>query len=192
MELSSSSVLFRSGSTDITRVRLELQTITTLTSQSVNYQTSLQEEVRNSLLTHDIKVSQSVSSINQRVDERIDRLKDMLREQSDRLRAQQDSQLSPSYRQGPPQSTTRSSSQRSTSSGGSVKDTRVDSIGIRVAQYASSCRKGCMCACHTQRRSYTPALLERVLGKLLIGYAGMPLVSPKCDSPECEEYRQRM
>lgn len=109
----------------------------------------------------------------------------MLKEQAYRLREQQENQLSPFYGQPPPPYKHRRSSSRSITPPTMPKDARTDAIGFRVAQYTSSRRQGCPCACHTQKKSYSPAMFERIFGKLFVGYAGLPLVSPKCNSSQC-------
>lgn len=111
----------------------------------------------------------------------------MLREQAGRLQTQQDNQLTPFYGQAPPPYRRRSVGSRAPSSSGSEKDARTDSVAIRVAQYTATCRPGCLCACHSQKKSYTPAMFERVVGKLFVGYAGLPMFNPKCSLPECEK-----
>jgi hypothetical protein len=60
-------------------------------------------------------------------------------------------------------------------------------VGVRVRQYATVCRPGCSCACHSQRRSATPRLVDRILGQLFLGYAGLPLFNPNCNIASCEK-----
>ena len=68
-----------------------------------------------------------------------------------------------------------------------LQPARSEGVRVRLNQYASTCRPGCHCACHASRISATPALVDRVLGKLFIGYAGLPLLTAKCDAEECEK-----
>lgn len=56
---------------------------------------------------------------------------------------------------------------------------RPEAVGVRLTQYASICHAGCICACHPQTKSSTPGFMDRVLGQLFVGYAGMPLLSQK-------------
>lgn len=64
---------------------------------------------------------------------------------------------------------------------------RTDAVGFRLRRHNTTCHPGCSCACHKQSRSTTPALMNRVLGQLFIGYAGIPLLRPQCDSTRCEK-----
>ena len=50
------------------------------------------------------------------------------------------------------------------------------------------CMGVCGCVCHTHRTLQTPQNLHRLMGNLLIGYAGMSLWRPKCDVPSCCGY----
>lgn len=61
------------------------------------------------------------------------------------------------------------------------------SEAVQVIQHLSLCRKGCLCACHCEKKSHTPAIFEQVVGKVRVGYLGLPLFSPKCDSATCKK-----
>ena len=58
-------------------------------------------------------------------------------------------------------------------------------MSLRVNQY-NDCRPGCPCKCHTQKKTATPTLIDRVAGQMFIGYSGLPLVNPTCDNKSCE------
>ncbi|KAJ4287018.1 hypothetical protein N0V90_012899 [Kalmusia sp. IMI 367209] len=177
-------LLGASHSHDNTHIRLELQAISAITSRSAHDQTEIRAEFHDSLSSHHDSLFESVSEIYQQVDERIGRMEDMLKEQADRLHAQQDMQLSRACGSPPPYRR-RSSGQRSLASLEAVKQARADAVGIRVARTSSACRPGCPCACHSQKKSDTPAALERVVGRLFVGYAGLPFVSQKCTFSNC-------
>jgi hypothetical protein len=60
-------------------------------------------------------------------------------------------------------------------------------LGVRVTPYTVACQSDCSCDCHLQQKSTTPAPLNRVLGQLFIGYAGLSLLSPKCNTDACQK-----
>ncbi|KAF2810800.1 ankyrin [Mytilinidion resinicola] len=154
-------------SRDLTRICVELESISTVTSHSAENQNVIRDEMRESLVAHHDSVSNSVSGMYQQVDERIGRVEEMLKERSERLRTQQSNQLSPLYGAPPPPYRRRRSSQQSVSSLSPAKDPRTDAVSIR--------------------KTYTPAVIERVLGKLFVGYSGLPLISPKCNTTHCDK-----
>ena len=47
------------------------------------------------------------------------------------------------------------------------------------------CMKVCGCVCHIHHKLQTPQILHRLMGNLLIGYAGLSLWRPKCNVPSC-------
>jgi hypothetical protein len=62
---------------------------------------------------------------------------------------------------------------------------RAKSIGVWVTQHISTYTCGCPCACHKQRRSFTPALLERIIRQIFVDYTGLLIFSPKCNVLTC-------
>jgi hypothetical protein len=68
-----------------------------------------------------------------------------------------------------------------------IQPARSEGVRVRLNRSTSSCRAGCYCACHGLRKTATPALVDRLLGQLFVGYAGLPLLSPKCDAEDCEK-----
>ncbi|KAI9772906.1 MAG: hypothetical protein M1840_008788 [Geoglossum simile] len=171
-------MLGASNSRDMMRIRLDLETISTVTSQSAQGQNDLRYEFLGSLSQHQNDLRESVSQMYHQVDQRIGRVEEILRAQSERLEASQYTQLGPLKRRAP----------RIPNKGSEFpKLARSEGVGVRVTQFAIACRPGCPCACHSQGRSVTPALIDRVLGRLFVGYAGLPFLSPKCDSDACEK-----
>lgn len=119
------------------------------------------------------------------VDERVARVEEMLRAQADQLQANQSKQVGSLYNVSPatrrrPLPSANQNSKKSAGSGG---------LGIRVTPYIVTCRSGCSCDCHLQQKSSTPALLNRVLGQLFVGYTGLPVLSPKCTIEACQRSR---
>ncbi|KAM7214163.1 hypothetical protein V8F06_010478 [Rhypophila decipiens] len=60
-----------------------------------------------------------------------------------------------------------------------------DSIGLPVPPDMTNCRPGCPCSCHISQRSASASILNSVLGRLLISYSGLPVISEPCDDDEC-------
>ena len=48
-----------------------------------------------------------------------------------------------------------------------------------------SCEGYCSCICHSTYRYKSPELLDNLVGSLFIGYTGLPISTPKCDSRTC-------
>lgn len=44
----------------------------------------------------------------------------------------------------------------------------------------------CLCQCHQVTTMATPGDWSRILGRLFVGYAGLPLLSKKCDRKSCQ------
>ena len=151
------------------QMRLNLETISVVTTQSSQEQIALQGQLISSLAG---------------VDERIARLEEMLRAQADQIRENQFKQVGPLYnmsavrrRASPARSKVATSSRQS------------EGFGVRVTPYTVACQPGCSCACHSQQKASSPGILNCVLGQLFVGYAGLPYLSPKCDNETCKKSR---
>lgn len=152
------------------KIRLDIETISTLTLRSSQEQIGLKNEFMSSLAG---------------VDERIARVEDMLRAQADQLQANQFKQVGSLY------NVSATPRRRSLPSANHVhtKSARSEGLGVRVTPYVVACRPSCSCTCHLQQKSSTPALLNRVFGQLFIGYAGLPVLSPACNIAACQKSR---
>jgi hypothetical protein len=171
---------------DMMRIRVELQALSTVTAQIPQEQNSIRDDVLTSLAKHHDSLTQAFEQrINQAVEQRISEVGDMMKVQSEQFQTNQNNQIGPLYRGPPPSYRRRKSSSTSTSS--KKSPARAEGVGVRVSQYTSTCRPGCICACHAHRRSNTPSFVDRVLGQMFVGYAGLPVISPKCDGPACEK-----
>ena len=158
----------------MTRIRVDLQTITTNTSQSAQSQTAMQGRLESSLSRHH-------NELAAQVDQRLDGVEELLRAQAVQLQVNQYNQLGPFYGHRASYSKQRRQRERE-----KPKDKVGDSIGIRVSQY-TSCRPGCPCDCHLQRKSALPAMVDRIVGQLFVSYAGLPLLSGRCNTDSCEK-----
>ena len=68
-----------------------------------------------------------------------------------------------------------------------VEDPFSNTENVRLSMSISRiwCATGCICICHRRRTQRTPQVLDRVFGILLVGYTGIPRVTPHCDSTQC-------
>lgn len=142
-----------------------------------NQQSSEQRKVLGSLAQH--------VELSQKVYQNISRIAKMLEAQSERVQDGQSSQLGQLYGSVPLARRRKQSKRGSKASPPSSAQS--GDVAIRVMQYAASCAPGCRCSCHKNSRSTTPAIMDRVLGRLFLGYAGLPLLSPKCSNRDCQK-----
>ncbi len=168
----------------MTRIQLQIEDISTMTSQSAQDQDGMKDEFIETLSRHQEGLKESVSEVASQVDERIGRVEELSKAQSERFHESQSTQLGPCFKGHSP-CMRRRSSQGTNKVGGSPPTPRAESIGVRVIKHISTCTRGCPCACHKQRRSSTPALLERIIGQIFVDYAGLPILSQKCNIPSC-------
>lgn len=140
------------------KIRLDVQEISSLTVQS----------------------SSQFQATMAGIDERVARVEELIRAQSQQLEARQYSQVGSSYAVAGRQSGYQSAKARPRAQ---------DGISVRVRPYISTCPNGCPCSCHTQQRSSTPGFLNSVLGHLFVGYSGLPMLSPACDRKGCRKVR---
>ena len=166
------------------RVRVDLQSISASTFQTAESQANVHEQMQKSLVHHQKGLTETINLVYQQVDRRIGDVEELLKNQSKQLQASQFSQMGHTYgnRAISPRRVPRTAA-------GTTQHTEPghsEDIGIRVQQYPS-CRAGCSCKCHVQSRSATPRFVDRVLGQMFVGYVGLPLVSPQCDTDACEK-----
>lgn len=64
-------------------------------------------------------------------------------------------------------------------------------ISASLSQDRNSCRAWCGCACHVQSKLHTPEILKPLLGRLFIGYTGIPLIRQQCDQSSCRRHRSK-
>ncbi|KAK4676003.1 hypothetical protein QC764_0083980 [Podospora pseudoanserina] len=101
------------------------------------------------------------------IDERVARVEALIRAQTELLHERQFSQISSTY-QGLARTTIRQT---------------ILKLEMKTATVCSEDTIG--------QRSATPAILNNLLGRLFLGYSGLPLLSSKCDSEECRGARAR-
>jgi hypothetical protein len=171
------------------RIRLDLKNLSTVTSQMTSHiseeRSILQDNILDSLSLHQDYVKCSLHQVYERVDQRIAKVEAILKAQADQVHTGQSAQLGPLYRPRP--MNRRRTSPVVMTSLQPQQPVRSEGVRVRLNRSTSSCRAGCCCACHGLRKTATPALVDRLLGQLFVGYAGLPLLSPKCDAEDCEK-----
>ena len=176
-------MLGASNSQDMMRIRVDLNTVSTVSSRSAQSQRNMQENLQLSLGRHRDELAESLSQIYKLVDRRIGNVEELLKAQAAQMQASQLDQLGNSY------GTRHAYSRPSRIARRETQHQRTDvseDVSVRVSQYGS-CRPGCPCVCHVQARSSIPCLADRVFGQMFVGYAGLPFINPKCDTPSCEK-----
>ena len=155
------------------RVRLDIENISIVAANSSHQQTTL----RNNLLQQ--------SDLHQRVDQRVNRIVELLENQSNRLQDGHATQLGPFYRAPLPNRRQRGPALKPKKS---FQDPpQSEGVSVKVLQYASACRPRYPYSCHEYQKSTSPAFMNRVLKQMFIGYTDLPLFSPKYNSQQCQK-----
>lgn len=70
----------------------------------------------------------------------------------------------------------------------SEKGTNTQTLRI-LTSYRIPCRNWCPCACHAKRKLNltAPGMMESVLGKMFVGYSGLPVLNKPCDFRGCRD-----
>lgn len=162
---------------------MQVEAISTATGVSTHLQGQLRDQVLSIITQYHCKISSSPDEVNRRIEERIDSVEDLIRDQEARLYASQESRLGPYYGVAAQHRGRRSRAERKYPDG---LHPRPDAVGVRLARYNMTCRTGCPCSCHKQRKLASAAVLDRAVGQLFVGYVGVPGLNPKCDDASCQ------
>ncbi|KAK2754572.1 hypothetical protein FQN54_006973 [Arachnomyces sp. PD_36] len=160
-------MLGASNSQDMMHIRLEVAAISTAAAYHSKEQSALTNQFINNLAG---------------VDERIARIEEMLRFQTDQVQMNQVKQVGSLY-------DVSSYPEPRISGPAPTKFKQSKGLGVRVTPCLVICRRGCKCVCHSQQKSNSPALLNRILGQLFIAYAGLPALNSKCGVAGCQRSR---
>ena len=155
------------------RIRLDLENLSAVTAQSSRNQINLQDNLIQNV------------ALGQQVDQRVGRVIDLLEAQSKLWHEGHTTQLG--FAAGAASSHQRRRRTKHGPKGGSQEIAQSDGMGVRVLQHTFSCRPGCSCPCHDYKKTTSPAIVDRLLGQLFVGYAGLPFFSPKCSSQMCQK-----
>ena len=151
------------------QLRLELESISVVAAQSSQEQLVLHNNLLSNLTG---------------IDDRIARVEDMLRHQAEQVRETQLTQFGPLVSRSSPRRPSPAARRRMP-----LSTQHSDGFSVRVAPFATTCRAGCACVCHSQQKAASPKALNRILGQLFVGYTGLPYLSPKCDNDVCAKSR---
>ena len=177
-------MLGASNSQDMVRIRVDLDTISTISSNSAQIQLSMGETLQNRIVRHRDDLTEFLKRIQQQADQRIGNVEELLKLQAAQLQASQLDLLGNSYGCRPSYSKPLPTARRKKTEHQEL--TGSEDFGMRLTQYGV-CWPGCPCRCHVPTKSSTPGLVDRDFGQLFVGYAGLPLVDAKCDADSCEK-----
>lgn len=168
------------------RVRLDLEALSSVATRSAEREEAFRDQFINELALHHEALADSVGQNFMQVDQRVGRIEELLKAQMAQMQVSQSMQLGTMYGLGRVRSRTPS---RGLPMDLDKEQARTDlqAIGVRVTRHVGTiCRPGCLCNCHSGNRSNTPGMLDSIVGKLFVGYAGLPLINPKCDTALCQ------
>ena len=72
----------------------------------------------------------------------------------------------------------------------SMSEKERDSQALRIlTSHRIPCRAWCPCACHMKSKmnSLMPRVMDVVLGKIFVGYSGLPVLNNACDFKKCRD-----
>lgn len=176
------ALLGASNSRDMLRVRLDLEELSRTTSNSSDI-------ILDSVIDQNEKVVEMLGKGFDLVDTRIATVEDKMQEQLAQMEAKFTRQMGLMYNAGKAHATQRSLSPSSVRSSSTSRSSgNSSSIGVRVTrQITAACQAGCVCVCHSsQGKATSTGIFTKFLGQLFVGYAGLPCVTPACDTESCE------
>ena len=167
---------------DLLHIRMQVDAFTSNAVIVTQLQQDLREHVLDIVTQHQGDMSLSLDRVNSTVDQRLERIEELVRAQEARFYDSQENRLGPNYGVAAQHQRRRSRARK----GDPQLPFRADAVGVRLTRYATACRTGCPCLCHKENRSATPAFLDRVFGQLFLGFSGVPGLSQKCNDASCE------
>ncbi|KAK4203616.1 hypothetical protein QBC40DRAFT_21245 [Triangularia verruculosa] len=171
-------LLGASNSQDMVKIRLEIQEISSLTTQ-----TSVQSTKEH------LAMSKAFMTIMAGIDERVARVEALVQAQTRLLQQRQHSQIGSSYHN--PSSPRKPPPLPKSGEPVPTNANTEEGISVRVRPFVASCHSHCQCCCHTQQRSATPPMISTLLGRLFLEYSGLPILSQKCNDDECRGVRAK-
>ena len=168
---------------------VDLQNLTTITSSLTTSITGSQDRLRNDLL-NSLSLLPAFTSkmVENGMEGVLQKHTAQIKTTTTELLTDQNARLDPLIRR-PPKVRRQVQSQNSKSPQRKDTTPKTEGVAINVSQYASACPTTCVCSCHAQAKAPAPAFLNRVLGQLFIGAAGIPVLSTKCDYQACKSSR---
>lgn len=161
----------------MTRIRLDVEAIHTVTLGSQYNILAIREDVRLGMESNKAQIETTFNSSLAQIEQR---MANILQDEAARLEDQQRT-LPAMYKN---QYLVQQGKDNVASSGlaFTLAKTAFEGMGIRLNHFATTCEKGCACACYKRTASETPSFVNRVLGRAFFKYAGLPFNTPKCNS----------
>ena len=170
-------------------IRINLQNLTAITSSLTASVTGGQDLLREDFLnTLSLVPSFTSNMVENKMEDVLQKHTTQIETITTELLTDQNARLDPLIRR-PPRVRRQAQSQNSKSRQRKNTSLNTQGVAISVSQYASTCPMSCVCSCHTQAKAPAPALINRVLGQLFVGIAGIPFLSTKCDYQACKSSR---
>lgn len=171
---------------DLIRVRLDLETLSRTPSHESEDQTNFRLSVSQELAQYHSTLSQSVDQSVQKVDQRISKIEELLMAQAMGV---DKSQFPTSVPEAQPTAVAMRRRPQGVIPSPKAEKMALENqaIGVRVRRSLSlHCRPDCTCSCHSEHTSNTPGYLDRIMGRLFLGYSGIPSLITRCDSSICQ------
>ncbi|MCJ1308975.1 hypothetical protein MMC25_002630 [Agyrium rufum] len=162
-------VLGASNSHDLTRIKIDLQSVSFANLSAAQGYNFKHIELQNNLSFQHDRLMESLATVQQRIDLRIDDVENLLEAQSRQMQGHQYTQVGSQYGLNPVHSRER---RRTTQRSRAEEKEHLEGIGIRLTSYI--CSPTCPCTCHLQVKSVSPTIFDRALGQIFISYAGLP------------------
>ena len=173
------------------RIRLDIEKISTITAQ-VNSQTAqectlLRKEISSGLASHRDVVIDYLNEFYRQVDQRILKVEGVLQAQADQAPQGRMRSMRAAQRARPTGRKRISQCSQELPAIKDISNPRSEGVRVRLRGQTSNCPLGCNCICHVTRKASTPAMVDRVLGQLFVGYASLPFLTAKCDAEGCRK-----
>ena len=174
------------------RIRLDIEQISTITaqvtSQTAQERAILRKEILGGLASHREGVVENINGLYRQLDERISKVEGVLKAPPNEARQSPSNSTMVTQKRRPTgRDCIHQCSQELPTSKDSTNNPHSEGLRICLKRRTSSCLVGCNCICHVARKSSTPAMVDRLLGQLFVGYAGMPFLTAKCDAEGCRK-----
>jgi hypothetical protein len=158
---------------DLHHIQLELRKVTVLTTKSGQLQESHSNAVTQNLNGHHLALRTRIDQHYQDLNGRIDLLEQLI------------------LQLGKEETTLPDADEIQTlDEKGMNKSPKLDALRVLVSQ-PIPCRNWCPCTCHTKRKpnAIEPGITEKLIGKMFVGYAGLPFLKKRCDFKGCTHQR---
>ena len=166
---------------DTMDMRVDLQNLSTITSSLTTSISGDQDRLRDDLLNRlSLLPAYTSNMVEHNMERVLEKHTAQIETTTTELLKDQNARLDPLIRRPPKIRRQAQSQQRKNST------PKTEGVAIHVSQYASACPTTCVCSCHTHAKAPAPAFINRVLGQLFVGTAGVPLLSTKCDYQACK------